>query len=309
MSSEERYNSAESWDYAARYADILRTMPERLQTAVRELRKNQPESGDGLEGPVSYTSLSAVKIIYRAARFKVPIYFAASQLFPERFKAAEDDTEKALLTVLGPKLFATLLSLVWYRRRLAKLSSSDATESLVQDLLVNMEIGYLLGTAVPELGMADAIILGVVRFAALGTLLVGDAGTFQRYRNLHKGKFVPEFERERWGCDHAQISTYLLQGIGMPQTPAQSGKRRTPFEIRESMLGRLHDDAASDPLLILWMKAIRVFDAVHSGKGGDTALQALGVDATVASEFLSYAAEVLSNGTSFGWMLRGGEDE
>lgn len=299
-----------SWDYAKRYAEILSTMPERLQRAIKDLRKDQPALGESREAIVPFAALNTLKIIYRSARFKIPIYFAASQLYPERFALAEDDTEKALLQTLGIKLFATLLTLVWYRRRLMKVSPSEDTTAVIESMLIAMELGFHAGKLLPDLGPGDAMMISAVRYAAVATLMVGDPETFRRYRNLHKGTLNGDFERERWKCDHAQISSYLLHAIGMPYGGvSDSGARRTVFDFREALLGQRTERTESDTLLRTWAAVVMAIDSIMRGKPNTAPLCEVGLSREYAKSFEAQAIDIVANGSSFRWMLRGGDEE
>lgn len=115
----------ESWNLANEYAGRVRSMPERLTHLLKVLRRSHIKAEESADDTISAECNLYIKGIDRFQSMKIPLYFAASQLFPQEFKDVEDDTSKALLNILKPGLFGSLLTLVWYYRRAYKYASPE----------------------------------------------------------------------------------------------------------------------------------------------------------------------------------------
>jgi hypothetical protein len=98
---------------------------------------------------ISEEVLGAVKLIERSSILRVPIYFAASSLYPERFEAnTDDDIGRAVVGILRPGLFAVVLTLLYYHRRLKKiLPEVPLSAQLSEEYITAMEAGFCVGIA------------------------------------------------------------------------------------------------------------------------------------------------------------------
>lgn len=290
----------QSWQIARRYANQLNPVPSMVSITVRSLWSYHENDQENNLAQLDSVCYSAARRVDKTEILKAPIYFAASALYPNEFeKLSEDDSSKALIKILKPGFFAALLGLVYFQKRLNKICQSEHWKTLSAELAQNMEIGYIIGSALPKLSTADGILLGGIRYVALATFLVRDAETYRRYRNGKKGKFDLEYERSHWGCDHAQIAYYLLQDLGyIKEIPdLANALRKLPKRL---------DDA--NEIVRKWYAALEWIDDLKSGHCPPTnelALKILDFQEDCIEQLRENTANVIQHGSTFKWMLRG----
>ncbi|MDC0357481.1 hypothetical protein OAO01_01600 [Oligoflexia bacterium] len=297
------YYSSQSVDAARRYAGLLTPIPPSVSGATKILWNGYQDSLVLSQFKMSPRSLRIVKRVEKSAILKTPIYFAAMSLFPKKFEELqEDDATVALVEILGPGLFASLLALIYLHRRLNKICKAEAWEQLSKEMVLNMEVGYLIGQAAPQLGPAIGTLVGGIRFAALATFLLRDADQYSRYRNAKKKQLDVTFEHSRWGCDHGQVSGYLLKSLGFPLDALQ-----VAYALR-----RLESDAKQVPSdLSAWQVIGKLIDSFKQATQPSLAeIRATGVDFTKEDldHINSCCSKLFDKGSTFVWMFKGTQD-
>lgn len=271
-----QHKSEESWQIAKKLAGSISTMPDQVSYAIKVLLtehcKRAASTLDGAKGnddtaDINKRAYSAVRSIDRFASIKAPLYFASYTLYPDRFSVAEDDSAKALLRILGPGLFAALLSQVWYFRRCEKLCAESIQEYITSNFVLTLELGFRCGEALPALGPGVGALIGGIRYAGLAALAIKDTDNYQRYVNSRGNQLDAEFEHSRWQADHAQVSFGLLQTIGGMQWAGQaSSSSFYPHQVRKALLGEVSSDEEVPDILRLWSDVIRTIEAFKNGK-------------------------------------------
>jgi hypothetical protein len=254
---------------------------------------------------ISEDVLDAVKLIERSSILRVPIYFAASSLYPERFEAnTDDDIGRAVVGILRPGLFAVVLTLLYYHRRLKKiLPEVPLSAQLSEEYITAMEAGFCVGIASSLPGDAAGMLVAGLRVAALGAFLAHDPETFAHYRRSNKKPWDFEFERKTWGCDHAQIAAILMHDLQF---------HRSLFELAvvfRQDFGphiQLPEDVAS------WRSALRLIDYTRTPSVPTPQLPYF-TELKLADphriEMLMSRLNVIAEGnSSFSWMLRSSKD-
>lgn len=296
-------NDSKAWDNARRYASLLDPIPSSVSGAIKELWSNYEDSLVLSQFKMSERSLRYIKRVEKSAILITPLYFAATALFPEQFEELkEDNATVALSEILGPGLFASLLALVYMHRRLNKLAPAEEWDSLSKEYVLNMEVGYLVGSATSQIGAAIATLVGGIRFAALATLLIRDAEQYKRYRNLKKSSFDIEFEHERWGCDHGQISAYLLKSLGFPLDAQQ-----VCFALRraEEDLSQINKE------FVKWRVSSKVIDDFKQSVPPsleDIRRYGLELTAEDLTQINMSCGKLFESGSTFTWMFKGSKD-
>lgn len=303
---EQLNNEAESWEVAGAYAKLIRTLPERISYVLRILREEYVSSEDS--EIISDRALSYVRGIDRFEAIRAPIYFGAAALFPAKFEKSEDDTSKALLRALGPGVFASFLACVWYYRRLARFVDGHVWDRYSNDFFADAEIGFEIGSALPNLGSATGLIFGAMRSISLGTFAMQDADLFSKYMNLHKGKFNLSYEHDRYNCDHAQVGVYLLQNSYILHWGPGGDKFTTSrLEVREALLGRSDSDGIRDP----WMRdcalCLRGVNQLYAGKTNFSWLAEFGATSEGIERVTEAANRIASGVFHFDWLARGAD--
>lgn len=301
MSSESKdINNAESWSFARRYATLLGPIPSSVSGAIKTLWAAHEESLSSGELEITSRLVMAVKRVDRSAVLKTPLYFAAQKLFPEKFsETVEDDTSKALLHILGPGMFASLLGLIYMHRRYNKVTPKEEWEQLSKEYVLAMEYGLTLGQRVAALDPATCMLVGGIRYAALATYLMRDKKSYAGYRNLGKD-FDVEFELERWGCDHGQIAGHILKALGF-----YSDYMASAYAIRGFADGEL------SPELARWRGCVQFYDGFIEKKNiNEINFLASHIQVTQPAydEIISAFGALQKDGTSFNWMFRSSKE-
>ena len=296
-------NSESSWNTSRRFASVLFPIPPVIISAMQNLWTDHLTAKETGSVKVRMTTLQALKMIDRSSKLKLPIYFAATELFPDQVATiTEDDTTKALVDILGPGLFATFLGMVYLHRRLKKICTDEQWLLLSKEMVINMELGYLIGSSVPKLGAAEGTLAGGMRYAALAPYLIMTPDPFKRYRNAKKRQFDIQHEHTTWGCDHTQICAYILKEMCF-----------SPDLLKNSHAFRKLDNnelCTLDGELDSWRSALRFIDEVKAN--ADLAASAVKL-ALTAEELISLKTKtdaLFKGKTSFAWMFKStGPDE
>ncbi|MCB0339859.1 MAG: hypothetical protein KDD53_09655 [Bdellovibrionales bacterium] len=282
-------NSDRSWQISMKYASLLAPFPPQLGIAFKKLRANGLENVASGTDSISSGSISAVRLIDKTPTLKTPLYFAASSLYPDRFSQAEDDTSKALLRVLGPGLFSSLLAVTFLYRRVTKFYDGGSLTDYRSEFRKVSEIGFLYGSTVSDLGPGEGLLISSVLQLALGTFMMRNDDAYQRYRNLNKLRLDIEFEHSKWGCDHTQVATHVLKMLGV-------GRRIN--EMRAALLGK---PSESDPSFTPWANLVDFINRLRTGESGDSAQKF----ADSINRIVDTSKTILRDGSSFTWMERG----
>lgn len=289
-------NSEQSWATARKLAHLLFPIPPAITQAIQLLWTDHQLARDTGVIKIRLTTLNALKLVERSGKLRAPIYFAASALYPEKLESTtEDDVTKALVDILGPGLFASFLALVYLHRRLNKICSDAQWETLAKELVLNMELGFLVGSAVPKLGAADGTLAGGIRFAALAPFLIATPEYFMRYRNLKKRQFDIPHEHNLWHCDHTQIAAFLLKEFGFSNDL-----------MRISLALRKESDSAH-PLnqeLAPWRSALRFIDAIKQNASITESSSELTLTPEELNDLSSKTAALFKGNSSFTWMFK-----
>lgn len=290
---------------ARRHAAFLSPIPPSVSFAVQALWKNHGEAlvpGEIVE--INAESFAAIRRVDKSAKLKTPIYFAATSLFPGRVaEMAEDDTSKALLEILRPGLFASFLGLIYLHRRLNRICTAPEWETLSKELVLNMELGYIVGSTIPMIGPALGALLGGVRYAALATFLLRSPDLYTRYRNRFKKKFDSSHEHAQWGCDHAQISAYLIKDLGFTKDILETSKvlrkQLNPGDVISNDMG-------------IWRATLYWIDGIKDGRCPPENPEFADIVEAGSSEIAqlkSRTDKLFKDGSTFTWMLRQGESD
>ncbi|MBN8550314.1 MAG: hypothetical protein J0M12_13435 [Deltaproteobacteria bacterium] len=297
-------NSEESWSMARRHAAFLSPIPPSVSVAVQALWKNHNEAlVPGDEVKISPESYMAIRRVDKSAKLKTPIYFAAMSLFPDRVRTmTEDDTSKALLEILGPGLFASFLGLIYCHRRLNRICTAPEWESLSKEMVLNMELGYIVGSTIPTVGSGLGSLLGGIRYTALATFLIRSPDIYTRYRNRFKKKFDAAHERSQWGCDHAQICAYLIKDLGFTKDIIEVSRVLRSVAPGENLNREMS----------IWRAALQWIDSLKDGKcpPEDPALsKTLEATPQHVAEIKEKTEKLFKSGSTFTWMLRASGDD
>jgi hypothetical protein len=293
---ENTMDSETSWVRARQFANLLNPIPFSVSNAIQTLWANHVENVALGSKSVWDQSLIVVRQIDKSVKLKTPIYFAALALQPDDFETnTEDDASKALVQILGPGLFASLLGLVYLHRRCNKILTTENWTKLSEEYVLNMEIGYMTGLTMPQLGGPAGMLISGIRFAALATLLLWTPEHYLKYRRSKRRVLDLEYERSLWGCDHAQIVACLIRALGY-RTDAQEVTRAFRGDLRTALPGDL--DA--------WRIGVEYIESIKQTaqlpqSSGETPL---GSSHSTLADLVDDITEIMKEGSSFSWMKR-----
>jgi hypothetical protein len=296
MSDNIDFNSAESWANAQRYLTLLGPIPSSINSAVKNLWKDHCASIVNGDTKISFGTYSSLRMIDKSSVLKMPLYFAAQSLYAERFNDInEDDATKATVQILGPGLYAALLSLVYMHRRFNKVCDQIEWQGLSKEYVLNSEIGFLLGQAAPSINEAVGALAGGVRTAAIALFLRHDPTSYKKYRE-DISYYDLTAEHQRWGCDHCQIAALILKVIGFGVDP---------FKLASAM--RKDTNIATQEPCKAFKKTVLIIDAIKR-KENIVGLSLPEDVADISSNEKQNIAKAITNllqkGSNFNWMLR-----
>jgi len=287
-----------SWVQARAFANLLNPIPPAVVRAIQTLWANHLDNLTLGSATISPQSVIALKAVDKSSKLRTPLYFAAASLYPDQMETIqEDDTTVALLRVLGPGFFATLLGLVYLHRRLNKICRNAEWQNLSKEYVLNMELGFYAGSAFTRLGTGEGTLVGGIRYAAMATLLLRTPDYFIRYRNLKRKRIDLEHEQSLWGCDITQIGACLIKNLGF---------RKDLLEVGAALRGDLTVSLPDD--LRRWRAAIGWIDAMKAGTPPDPEhWLALDSDPSQVQELTARTNKLLRDGSTFTWMLQRGD--
>ncbi len=296
----ELVNNPGSWTKARSILKAMGPVPSSVGNTVKCLWKDHLASVESNTIEISFSSKSAVRLVDKSSVLKMPLYFAAQDLYPERFsEVQEDEASTALIRILNPGLFAAFLSLVYLHRRFNKICPMELWEELSKEYVLNTELGYLLGKSSERIGKAVGTLMGGARFAALALLLKNNPDGFLTYRAKRKAVDV-HYEHEHWGCDHGQIAALIIKNLGFATEQ---------FQIAGAIRGY-----AMEPLkdqYKAWNAAVALMDGVKAGhklETVDLSLSGIEIPATDLENISKETNTLFEKGTTFGWMLKGSKE-
>ncbi len=290
------YNSPESWAIARTYSTLLTPVPYSVASGVAALWAEHSRQQENPGSPISPSVYSALRLFAQSTKLKLPIYFAATTLYPEKVsELQEDDAVKSMLHILGPGLFAAFLSLVFLHRRLNKIMEPEAWANMSKEMVLNMELGFLIGSAVPRLGPAGGTIAAGIRYTAFCTMMLRTPDQFKKYRVAKKRQLDIDYEHSVWGCDHSQISAYTLKELGL-----SLDLRKNAHALRQ-----LDDDQMCELTgeLATWRAALRFVDAIKHGQDLKKHAGDLKLSEEELADLTSKTEELFSGKSRFGWMF------
>lgn len=213
--------SAESWEYARGYAGIMGTVPASFTTIIRGLMTDH-ESGMGqIEGPNRY---QVIRLIKSPSLFST-LYFACKALTPNVIRRSGYTSEAEIVDSFSPFELAYLIGFSLLFRRAQGLCDDQEFSYIEDDIIRNLNVGVLMGRAIPAIGGGCGMIEGTAPFLALCTFLRHDAKGFKEYRRstLKPGSsWDPSAELKRWGCNSLQIASVIVQTLGFGINQAQA---------------------------------------------------------------------------------------
>lgn len=223
--------SPESWEYSRGYAGVFGTIPSSFTTVTRSLMTNHTNRVPNISGNTKYFVLRLLK----SNSLFAPLCFAYRGVAlngDREQKVSRDD----LVAYFDSFELSYMLGLTFLFRRVRSLCPKDEWNYIGDPLMRSVNVGFLVGRAIPTISGAMGMIEGSIRFLAIATFLKHDPKGFKEYRRELKkaGKeWDDSLEVSRWGCTSLQIASVLLQtlGFGIPRSNAFVNAFATTQEV------------------------------------------------------------------------------
>lgn len=217
MSDESDVDPNEAWDTAKKYAALLGAVPSSFSTLIRSLIGDEDKNN----GQLSSSTCSAAVRLFSGPSSRAALYFASRLYRPTAFQSDTAFKVKDLVLLYRPIDLAGLVGCLYLFRRARKRCPDDEWGELAQGMKLGVDLGFLVGTAIPNIGAALGALRGGVRSAAIATFHIHDQKGAKEYRRHLASKnleFDQDWEVSRWGCSSAQVSSVMVQSLGFGVT-------------------------------------------------------------------------------------------
>ena len=202
------------WQAARAYADILGRPHTLFTAAIRYLRSLSQNGTTILEDSEPYP----LCMLLKSSSMRAVMYYAASALHKDALANQPNIDGFALFRVFAPDELASVLASTYIYRRLKRAVDPRVWESLSQEIQIQMEAGFHVGSKIPAIGSHRGLLMGVIRYCALGLFSIKDTRGFKQLRRELNDKeklYLLDAETARWKCNHLQVASILIQSIGL----------------------------------------------------------------------------------------------
>jgi hypothetical protein len=122
----------------------------------------------------------------------------------------------AAVDILGVKASAVMLAINSLCERTLNSGPANRVWSpLFKEMMSEIEVGYHLGTSVERVGHEQGMLVGFSRIAGLAVLLIRYPDAFARWYGETGGRGDPEATLKAFGCEPYQVSSVLMQHLGL----------------------------------------------------------------------------------------------
>jgi hypothetical protein len=245
--------SIESWNNAQEFAAILPPINTLFSGCVRTL---WPPTASFTPGEL--VRRFPFDAIFKNASVKSLLYHAAVAL--GRHDPAEDDqiTGLKLVDMFDFRELTSVLMISYLDTALRKLTDESTWKTSAGEIDLHTEVGALIGEAIPAIGVGCGMMVPAIRLFAIALFSRKDLRGYKAYmRELHKNEmlFDLRYEESKWGCNHLQISSILLQICGFGVN-APSGM------LLGSEVGHLVKVVAANDEMLAWSHSRQWLEAL-----------------------------------------------
>lgn len=206
--------SPESWEYARGYAGVFGTVPSSFTSVIRSLMS---EHSAGLAQTAGNNKYFVLRLL-KSPSLLAPLYFASEVYNPEVLTQNGPTPADQLIKGFSPFELACILGLVYIVRKVQGLVDPEEFKYVIDPVIPNANVAFAIGRTITAVGVGTALIEATIIPLAVCAFAKHDLKGFKEYRRevMKKlsGKWNPDLEVERWGCNHIQIASVLLQTLG-----------------------------------------------------------------------------------------------
>ncbi len=183
------------------------------------------EHSAGLAQTAGNSKYFVVRLL-KSPSLLAPFYFAAEIFDPAILEKNGPTGAEQLIKGFTPFEIASLLGLVYLVRRGQGLCDPEELKNIFDPMIPNTNIAFAIGRSIPAIGVGTALLEATIIPIALAAFAKHDAKGFKEYRrDVQKqfgGQWNSDLEVARWGCNHLQIGSVLLQSLGFGITRANA---------------------------------------------------------------------------------------
>jgi hypothetical protein len=215
-------SSPESWEYARGYAGVFGTIPSSFTSVIRTLMN---EHSAGLAQTAGNSKYFVVRLL-KSPSLAAPFYFAAEIFNPAILEKEGPTSADQLIKGFTPFEIASVLGLVYLVRRGQGLCDPNELKNIFDPMIPKTNIAFAIGRTIPAIGVGTALLEATMIPIAVAAFAKHDAKGFKEYRRdvqkQFSGSWNVDLEVSRWGCNHLQIGSVLLQSLGFGITRANA---------------------------------------------------------------------------------------
>ena len=220
MDKESNYpQGGKSWEKARSYVKGLGHIPTIFCSAIREIKTAELLAFSREEKKeLRDITLTQTRFLIRVSpSLKAVLYFAAQDIYNDQLNDTESLTVQRLVELFSPGEIASILAITYLDRAIGRKCDSQEWKTLRQRMSRHIRVGGIVGQTITNIDRSNGMLIGALRYLALGLFACEDLKKFQSYRReVEAGGelFSMEQEETLWGCNHMQVAAVLSQAMG-----------------------------------------------------------------------------------------------
>ena len=205
----------ESWDRARDFAGSLGPYPSSFTSVIRLLNHDRSQNTASLSDITRFL----LGRLLRSSTIQASYYYAVRAFRPERLAVGPQKFTLAdFIDSFTGEEHAVMLTCIYLFRTSRLRCKPGALDKIQPRLFRHSDLGFLVGSAIPTIGAARAMLFSSMRVFALIPFIKFDAIKFGDYWiHLHKqgARYTdPVYEFDAWECNSSQIAVLLSQQFG-----------------------------------------------------------------------------------------------
>jgi hypothetical protein len=155
--------------------------------------------------------------LMKSPTLSAPLYFACLAFSPQILIGSGRTPPEDLMKAFTPFELAYLFGLIYLYRRAENLIDAEEWRYIAPQLSIDGNSGFAFGRAIPAIGGATGLMEATIGHLAVAAFAKHDMKGFKEYRRELKktsGGWSAAAEQTRWGCNHFQVGSVLLQTLG-----------------------------------------------------------------------------------------------
>ncbi len=202
----------ESWDEAIKIANLIGEVPSLFSNALHFLRVDARDNN----GTLGTHSKQTLKVLLNSPSFTAALHKAALTYRPRDTEGKVFKSRIAMAEIFSAGELHSLVSMLYLYRRIRKGCDPELFADHSAALIRDLELGGLIGTAIPGIGLKMALLVTGFPFLGMAMFLGIDKQGYKKQKTrlkINNERYNLELEQERWGCNHLQITALLLQSM------------------------------------------------------------------------------------------------